>query len=142
MILDFMFSVQVNFHNPNAPTLLQSALLTSSPRIYADLTVGVAFTLVHLVFAARKKLLGMEVWPPGGQAVVLLVVGGAPVSRVVSAPAEAATEPKVAVTEAGAGSEAHRPETEASSEADCPRGEAGTQGVVTAGAGAGDQYWL
>ena len=70
----------------------------------------------------------MEVWPPGGEAVVLLVVGGAPVSRVVSAPAEAAAEPKVAVTEAGAGAQTHRPDTEAGTEAECPRGWGGDPG--------------
>jgi len=68
------------------------------------------------------KLLRMEVRPQVGLAVVLLVVGGAPIVRVVSSPAQAAAEPKVAMTEAGAGSNTHRPDIEATTEANCPRG--------------------
>ena len=41
------------------------------------------------------------------------------------------------MTEAGAGSEAHRPDTEASSEADCPRGGGGDPGGGDRG-GAGE----
>ena len=68
------------------------------------------------------KLLGMEVRPQVGLAVVLLVVGGAPIVGVVSSPAQASAEPKVAMTEAGAGANTHRPDIEATTEANCPRG--------------------
>ena len=64
----------------------------------------------------------MEVWPPVGGGVVLLVVGGAPVYRVVSAPAQTSAQSEVAVTEASAGAHTHGAEADAGSEAECPRG--------------------
>ena len=74
------------------------------------------------------KLLGMEVRPKVGLAVILLVVGGAPIVKVISSPAQTSAEPKVAMTEAGAGSNTHGPDIEATTEANCPRGGDGDPG--------------